>query len=80
MKTGYFAQENRSFFSGNLISVHDNDIGSALRRLKKVVQREGIKREQKRDRFYIPKSEERRQAKIEARKRFHRSQKKARQS
>ncbi|MGB0935672.1 MAG: 30S ribosomal protein S21 [Alphaproteobacteria bacterium] len=52
------------------VMVRDNDVDRALRNLKKKLQREGVFRKMKNDRYFEKPSEKKAREKQEARRRF----------
>ena len=55
---------------GAVVEVRDNNVGQALRRLKKILTNEGVFRELRDRRFYEKPSEKKKKAKAAARKRW----------
>ena len=55
---------------GTLVEVRDNNMGQAMRRLKKILQQEGVFREMRDRRFFEKPSMTRKKAKAAARKRW----------
>lgn len=62
-----------NFPKGMAIFVHNNDINSALRKLKKRVMSEGILQDSRKKEFYVSPSEQKRIAKQSAIKRHKKS-------
>lgn len=55
---------------GTLVEVRENNIGQAMRRLKKILQTEGVFKEMRDRRYYEKPSLRRKKAKAAARKRW----------
>ena len=56
---------------GIYVEVHNNDVNRAMRKLKKVLQAEGVFQTLREREFYESKSEQRKKAKARAIKRWH---------
>ena len=59
---------------GIFVEVHNNDVNKAMRRLKKILQNEGVFQTLREREFYESKSEKRKKAQARAVKRWHKKQ------
>lgn len=62
-------KQNNNGLRGTQVEVRDNNVNQALRRLKKLLQQEGVFKELRDRRFYEKPSVKRKKAKAAARKR-----------
>lgn len=59
---------------GTLIEVRDNNMGQAMKRLKKILQNEGVLKEMRDRQYYEKPSMKRKKAKAAAKKRWQKEQ------
>lgn len=64
---------------GIFVEVNNNDVNKAMRRLKKILQNEGVFQTLREREFYESKSEQRKKAKARAVKRWHKKQRELRE-